>query len=77
MKSRFWLKIPVKVRAQLVRAGRVFAVTFGTQFLAAGEPVHWKLICAVIVSAAETVFRQFVPVVLTSPVLTEPPAVVK
>jgi len=64
--TKLWLQIPAKVREQITRAGRLFALTFAAQFLAAGEPVAWKAICAIIVAAAEVVVRQFVQVTPTT-----------
>jgi hypothetical protein len=70
--TNVWAKIPVKVREQIVRAGRLFGVTFVAQFLAAGEPVSWKAVCALIVAAGETVFRVVVPVTPDKPPVPVP-----
>lgn len=74
---KYWLKIPVKVREQIVRAGRLFAVTLVGGLVALdGKHITGSVIVGVIVAAAETVFRQLVPVTPQKPtqIAVQPPA---
>lgn len=60
----YWLKLSPKIREQILRAGRLFAITLGGSLIALqGKHITGSLIVAAIVGAAETVFRSVVPVV--------------
>jgi hypothetical protein len=66
--TRLWLKIPAKVRAQIVRVGRLFVAALTAQAVAlGGEHIGRSAIVAAVVAAAEAVFRQFVPVTPAPP----------
>ncbi|MGA8330459.1 MAG: hypothetical protein WB777_14320 [Mycobacterium sp.] len=61
--TKFWLKVPVKIREQAVRAARLFLVTLaGSLVTLQGKHVDASVIVSVVVAAVEVTYRQLVPV---------------
>jgi hypothetical protein len=73
--TKLWTRLPAKVREQIVRAGRLFAVTLaGSLATLQGKHVDASVALSLVVAAIEVVFRQLVPVTPDKPPVTLPPA---